>query len=188
MYIKSLLSSPITARSAPVGTPLSRRSGSSRSGKPDGVADCPLPSETDPVAVIRIRWPFLTTKPELVQPFAVLSASTRTLKPIGGAVVVVVTGLVCEVAGAVEDLTGVLSVSSSLTAGRVELFEVVLSVVTTFCDGFVLTGTTLGSCVELVRYEASVGRASNSIEAISSAERLNSRRREPSPIATINRP
>ena len=32
---------------------------------------------------MRMRWPFFTTQPEFVQPFAVLSATTLTLSSIG---------------------------------------------------------------------------------------------------------
>ncbi|PYT05462.1 MAG: hypothetical protein DMF65_00225 [Acidobacteria bacterium] len=43
-----------------------------------GVEKFPLPKETRPVAVTRRRCPFLTIRPESVQPLAVLSARTRT--------------------------------------------------------------------------------------------------------------
>src|SRR5436305_769188 len=81
--MKSLLSSPMTANRAPVGTLFNNLPGSSRSGRPDAVVLCPFPRETEPLPVIRIRWPFLTTKPEFVQPLEVLSARTFTPRAIG---------------------------------------------------------------------------------------------------------
>src|SRR5438132_9544785 len=81
--MKSLLSSPMTAISAPVATFFRSFWSSLSDATPEGGDVWPLPRLTLPSPVMRIRWPFLTTQPEFVQPFAVLSARTFTLHWIG---------------------------------------------------------------------------------------------------------
>src|SRR3982751_962447 len=81
--MKSLLSSPMTAMSAPVGTLFKSFLSSSSAYCPEGPVLCPLPSETSPSPEMRIRCPRLTTHPEFVHPLDVLSAVTFTFKTIG---------------------------------------------------------------------------------------------------------
>src|SRR5437763_16090105 len=106
----------MTAISAPVGTAFSSFWSSSRSGRPDGVDVLPRPSETDPLPVTRMRWPFLTTKPELVQPFAVLSAKTFKDRDIGLAELV--SAGACRVVSGVLESDGGVSAFLSVTGCR----------------------------------------------------------------------
>src|SRR5205085_8908027 len=81
--MKSLLSSPMTAIRAPVATFFRSFWSSLSDATPEGGEVWPLPRFTLPSPVMRIRWPFFTTQPEFVHPFAVLSARTFTLHSIG---------------------------------------------------------------------------------------------------------
>jgi hypothetical protein len=89
--MKSSLSSPITAISAPVASLRMSFSLSAIVETPAGVENRPLPNETRPEAVIRKRCPFRTTRPLLVQPLLALSARTPTfiVKKVGAGAVVV---------------------------------------------------------------------------------------------------
>src|SRR6185295_9201810 len=77
--MKSSLSSPITAMSAPVASLRISLSLSGMVFNPPGVEKRPRPRETRPEALIRSRCPLRTTRPLFVQPLLALSALTPTL-------------------------------------------------------------------------------------------------------------
>src|ERR1035437_8443977 len=160
----------MTATSAPVGTFLSSFCGSSNVGTPDGVQFWPLPSETLPSPVIRIRCPFFTTQPVLVQPLAVLSASTLTSHPIG----FIFSPVLLVLAGG----TPPRSVSSVV---------ITLGVIGAFGSGFCSGLYDALRFVAVFNCGAPVGE-SNCIDSISAAVNVNCRRREPSPIVSTNLP
>src|SRR5215204_2108057 len=118
--MNSLLSSPITAIKAPVGTLFNSFVLSSTSYSPDGPVVFPLPSETEPSPTILIRWPFRTTQPEFVQPLDELSARTLTLTSTGLPPVCrtgsITTAGACSLAGALLAVD-VFSVSVVTTLG-----------------------------------------------------------------------
>src|SRR5687767_13139994 len=84
--MKSSLSSPMTAISAPVASFLLSLSLSGIAVMPPGIEKRPRPKDTRPEALTRRRCPFRTTSPLLVQPLLALSARTATLivKNVGG--------------------------------------------------------------------------------------------------------